>query len=58
MKNRKAEVMERFSLFLAGVAVGVVLGAFVILLSYWVYLAVLFVILGSAWYLGQRAYSE
>lgn len=57
MKDRKAEVMERFSLFLAGVAVGVVLGAIVITLSYWAYLTVLFVILASAWYLGQRAYS-
>lgn len=56
MKNRKAEVMERFSLFLAGVAVGVVLGAIIITLSYWVYLSTLFLVLASAWYLGQRAY--
>lgn len=57
MKNRQAEVMERFSLFLAGVAVGVIIGAIAILFSYWVLLAALLTILGCAWYLGHRAYN-
>lgn len=58
MKNGQAEVMERFSLFLAGVSVGVVIGAIAILFSHWILLTALAIALGCSWYLGHRAYSD